>query len=194
MKIIGLTGGIASGKSTVSNYIKEKGFKIVDADIIARRVVMPDTEGLKKLIDYFGLEILDEFAALDRKKLARIVFSDKEKLDALNNLLHPLIRIEILKEFDEHKVNGENIIIFDCPLLFEGNYESMCDETWLVSISLETQLKRLTLRDNIDNVHAKKIIDSQMPIDEKAKIADIIINNEKEIDDLYKKIDELLLK
>lgn len=194
MKIIGLTGGIASGKSTVSSYLKDKGYVVVDADQIAREVVKVGSEGLKKLVESFGDGILNEDISLNRKKLGAIVFNDKAKLELLNNILHPSIRKNILSDFDMHKKNGEEIIVFDCPLLFEGKYESICDETWLVSISYETQVKRLILRDNIDNVHASKIIDSQMSLAEKAKLADIIVDNENDVAKLYSVIDKLLLK
>ncbi|MGB3366671.1 MAG: dephospho-CoA kinase [Acidaminobacteraceae bacterium] len=194
MKIIGLTGGIACGKSTISNYLKDKGYVIVDADLVAREVVEVSSQGLKELVASFGDEILNEDKSLNRKKLGAIVFNDKKKLELLNNILHPNIRKKILSYFDMHKQNGEDVIVFDCPLLFEGKYEAMCDETWLVSISYETQIKRLKLRDKIDNIHASKIIDSQMSLTEKAKLADIIIDNEKDVSNLYNAIDELLLK
>lgn len=194
MKIVGLTGGIASGKSTVSSYLKEKAYVIVDADLIARKVVTRGSEGLVKLVDEFTEDILNDDKSLNRKKLGAIVFNDPVKLEILNSILHPLIKGEILSSFENHKSSGQELIIFDCPLLFESGYESLCDETWLVSIKYETQIKRLIVRDNIDKVHASKIIKSQMTLDEKAKRANVIIDNEASIVDLYKLIDELLEK
>lgn len=192
MKIIGLTGGIASGKSTVSKYLKSCGYIIVDADEIARKAVNANSDGLMKLVDEFGSEILDKENILNRKKLASIVFSDTRKLNILNNILHPIIRKMIFEEFDYHKKNNQDIIIFDCPLLFESSYQDICDETWLVSISHKTQLNRLMKRDNIDQEKAIKIINSQMSLEEKSKLADYIINNESTVEDLYEQLEELL--
>ena len=192
MRIIGLTGGIASGKSTVSRYLMDKGFKIVDADLIARRVVEAGSNGLEQLKLNFGNSIINSDGSLNRKELSKIVFNDKEQLNLLNNLLHPLIEEEILGEFDYYKKEEEKVIFFDCPLLFENSYQNMCDETWLVSISYETQLERLTLRDNIDNLQANKIITSQMPLSKKSELADIVIYNELGLEDLYSNIDRLL--
>ena len=183
--IIGLTGGIASGKSTVSKYLAEKGFKVYDADKIAK-----DISGKKsvqeEIILTFGNEILDENGNVDRKKLKEIVFGDKEKLKQLNAIIHPKV-IDFYKELKEK--NTDKIIIFDVPLLFESGIDKFCDKILVVISDYEIQLDRIVERDKIDRELAEKIIKSQLSNEERIKKTDVIIENNSSLEDLFEKVE-----
>ncbi len=146
-KIIGLTGGIASGKSTVSNWLISQGYPVVDADIAARKVVEPGMPALREITEAFGPSILFEDGTLDRKKLGSIIFSDEEKRQTLNAIVHPAVREWMKLETERAFEEGASIVIMDIPLLFESKLTHMVGETVLVYVSLETQLKRLMERD-----------------------------------------------
>jgi len=190
-KVIGLTGGIASGKSTVSNYLKSKSIPIVDADIVSREVVMPGSKGLQAIIDTFGKDILEE-DHLNRKALRELIFNDEEKRLKLNRILHPIIHDEILKQIQALKDNNEPIIIFDAPLLLENNLKYMVDELWLVSTSVEKQIERLINRDNMTLESAESIISKQMPLVEKEKLSDVILDNNSTVEALLEQVDKIL--
>ena len=183
--IVGLTGGIASGKSTVSKYLAEKGFKVYDADKIAK-----DISGKKsvqeEIILTFGNEILDENGNVDRKKLKEIVFGDKEKLKQLNAIIHPKV-IDFYKELKEK--NTDKIIIFDVPLLFESGIDKFCDKILVVISDYEIQLDRIVERDKIDRELAEKIIKSQLSNEERIKKADVVIENNSSLEDLFEKVE-----
>ena len=183
--IIGLTGGIASGKSTVSKYLVEKGFKVYDADKIAK-----DISGKKsvqeEIILTFGNEILDENGNVDRKKLKEIVFEDKEKLKQLNAIIHPKV-IDFYKELKEQ--NTDKIIIFDVPLLFESGIDKFCDKILVVISDYKIQLNRIVERDKIDRDLAEKIIKSQLSNEERIKKADVVIENNSSLEDLFEKVE-----
>jgi dephospho-CoA kinase len=181
--ILGLTGGIASGKSTVSKKLKELGSYIIDADKISREV-SDSTEILKKLEENFGLQIIDS-GHLDRKKLRELVFEKKEKRELLNSIMHPIIEKKIVKEIEENK--KEKLIILDVPLLYETKLEYLCDKVLVVSVDEKIQIERLKVRDKIEKKMAKKIINTQMPLTEKLKKADIHIENNGNLDELLEK-------
>lgn len=187
---IGLTGGIASGKSTVSNYLLNMGYKIIDADKISRDVVKKGTKGLKKIVNQFGKSILNDNDELNRKKLRELVFSNKESLEALNNILHPLIHETIVELFEEYK--NEELIIFDVPLLLENKLEHMVDCIWVVSTDYEIQIQRVKDRDKVLREDAINIINKQMPLKEKEKLATTVIYNNGTIKELYEQINELI--
>ena len=183
--IIGLTGGIASGKSTVSKYLAEKGFKVYDADKIAK-----DISGKKsvqeEIILTFGNEILDENGNVDRKKLKEIVFENKKKLKQLNAIIHPKV-IDFYKELKEQ--NTDKIIIFDVPLLFESGIDKFCDKILVVISDYEIQINRIVERDRIDRELAEKIIKSQLSNEERIKKADVVIENNSSLEDLFEKVE-----
>ena len=181
--ILGLTGGIASGKSTVSKKLKELGSYIIDADKISREV-SDSKEILKKLEGNFGLQIIDS-GHLDRKKLRELVFEKKEKRELLNSIMHPVIEKKIIKEIEENK--KEKLIILDVPLLYETKLEYLCDKVLVVSVDEKIQIERLKARDKIEKKMAKKIISTQMPLTEKLKKADIHIENNGNLDELLEK-------
>lgn len=177
-KVIGVTGGIASGKSLVSAYLIAHGFPIVDADIVAREVVAPDSIGLKKVAATFGNEIVDTKGNLDRKRLAKIVFADDSQLKLLNDILQPLIRQQIQKELQQFITQGQEYIFLVAPLLFEENYQSMCDEIMVVTVTLQTQLQRLMSRDQLNEQQARRRIAAQWPLSRKIALADVVIDND----------------
>jgi len=189
--IIGLTGGIASGKTTVTEYLRQQGFPIVDADVISRSVVEPGHKGLEAVVNAFGSQIL-EGDQLNRKKLRRIIFDDESKRLLLNGILHPIIHEEILYQIEEHQKNNETIIIFDAPLLLENKLQHMVDSVWVVSTSLDKQIDRVMSRDDINREEALKIINRQMSLEEKASKADLVLINNDGIEDLYKQIDQAI--
>lgn len=183
--IIGLTGGIASGKSTVSKYLAEKGFKVYDADKIAKDISEKKLVQ-EEIIATFGDKILEENRNIDRKKLKEIVFEDKEKLKQLNAIIHPKV-IDFYKKLKEK--NTDEIIIFDVPLLFESGIEKFCDKILVVISDYEIQLNRIVERDKIDRELASKIIKSQLSNKERIKKADVVIENNSSLEDLFEKVE-----
>lgn len=186
-KVIGITGGISSGKSLVSNYIKNKGYKVIDADIVSRELIYKNSVASNEILKQFGEDYFTS-GELDRKKLGQAVFSDKFKLMMLNNIMHPLIKQKIKEEIDL----SDGIIFIDVPLLYEDSYDKLCDSVILVYTTPSIQLKRLMARDNIDREYATKKISSQMSLEHKLELANYIIYNIKDIDYCYNQIDTIL--
>lgn len=186
--IVGLTGGIASGKSTVSKMFKELGVEIIDADIKAKEISQRE-DVVSEMKNIFGNKILNENGKIDRNKIKEIVFSDKEKLKMLNNLIHP----KVMEEFKKIKENADknDIIIFDIPLLFETGMDKMCDKIMLVFVDINTQIKRMIERDNITEELAVKIINSQMSLGEKLKKSEIHIENNGTLENLREKAENI---
>ena len=173
--VLGLTGGIGSGKSAVSAIFEELGIQVVDADIVAREVVEPGSVGLTKITAHFGDEILTNNGTLDRSKLRAIIFADESQKQWLNNLLHPLIRESMLSQL---KQATSNYVILVAPLLFENGLEKYCNHTLLIDVPVDVQITRTTARDNVSVELAKQIIASQMSrADKQQKAADILDNN-----------------
>lgn len=186
--IAGLTGGIASGKTTVSNIFKEFGIKIADADLVAKEI-SERADVVKETAEIFGREILAADGKIDRAKLKEIVFSDKEKLSKLNGIIHP----KVIDEFKKIKENTDknDIIIFDVPLLFETELDKMCDTVILVYVDRDTQIKRMFERDGISEELAVKIINSQMSLEEKIAKSKICIENSGTLHELRKKVEDV---
>lgn len=182
--IIGLTGGIASGKSTVSKIFRELGAKIVDADIKAKEISERE-DVIKEIGNIFGKEVINSEGKIDRLKIKEIVFNNKEKLKKLNDLIHP----KVMEEFKKIKENtGKNdIIIFDVPLLFESGMDKMCDRIILVFTDKKIQIKRMLERDGITEELAEKIINSQMSLEEKLNKSQIHLENNGTLEDLREK-------
>lgn len=173
--ILGLTGGIGSGKSAISAMFEELGIQVVDADIVAREVVEPGSSGLEKITEHFGDEILTTDGSLDRAKLRAIIFADESQKQWLNNLLHPLIRESMLAQLQQAT---SQYVILVAPLLFENGLDQFCDHTLLIDVPVEVQITRTTARDNISVELAKQIIASQMPrADKQQKATDTLDNN-----------------
>lgn len=195
--IIGLTGGIASGKSTVSNYLKTKGFSIYDADKIAKKL-LDEKENINEITKIFGKKILNENLKIDRAKLKEIVFKNSNLLKKLNKILHPKVFSfyeEIRKNFITNQLNTQKlsneVIFFDVPLLFEAGFDILCDKIWLVITDRNIQIKRIIERDKISEELAEKIISSQMSDEEKRKKANFVIENNGTLEELKEKIDKL---
>lgn len=182
---IGLTGGIAAGKSVVSGLLAEFGAWILDADIISREAVEPGTRGLQAIAEEFGRDVINADGTLNRTALGEKAFADTQMLERLNDILHPIIKAEMLCRArhieDEYP---QDIIVFDVPLLIECGWQDIVDEVWLVTAPLEERLHRIALRDGLDNERALKRIQAQMPDAEKAEYADVIINNGGSLDEL----------
>jgi len=196
LTVIGLTGGIASGKSTVTALLKEKGAVIIDADKIAREIMSKGEPAWFEVLNYFGDEILNnDRSDIDRKKLAHIVFSDKAKLEVLNNITHPKIIEEIKRQVEEYKKAGKKIIVIDAALLIETGLDKIADEVWVVAANEDIQLQRLMAREkDITKDEALKRIKSQMPLAEKLKFADRVIDNNSSIEETKKQVDKMWTK
>ena len=180
--IIGLTGGSGTGKSTIVNFFLERGFIVLDFDKISRDICQVGMPCLNELSDNFGKEILNIDGSLNRKYLGNIVFSDKTKLELLNKITHKYIIKEMYRFLDTHK--GKKII-FDAPLLFESKIDELCDYTIAVLAEKSIRIKRIINRDNISQEQAINRINSQQPDSFYKEKANIIINNNESIDDLY---------
>jgi len=174
---IGLTGGIASGKSTVLTYFKVKGIPYIDADIVAREVVEPGTKGLKAIVDTFGSHVLQDDGTLNREALGAIVFHNEEKRQLLNSCLKTHIRNRIMELTSQYEEGNTPILIYDIPLLIEGEWYTMMDEVWLVYVNETTQIERLMNRNGYTREDAIARINSQMRLDDKRAYADVIIDN-----------------
>lgn len=186
--ILGLTGGIASGKSTVSAYLAQNGALIIDADLIARQVVAKKSSGLKQIVAKFGGEILTASGELDRKKLGKLVFSNKDLLKALTDITGPLIRAEILREIEAAKKAQVKLVVLDIPLLFETGYQTLCDKVMVVTIPSKLQLERVMKRDNLSAAEARKRIANQLPASKRNELADVLIDNSKSVAETYQQV------
>ncbi len=175
---IGLTGGIASGKSTVSGLLQQLGAVVIDTDKIARELVRPGSEALNQIIGQFGNELLNADGSLRRERLAKIVFANPQAKKWLEQLLHPLIK-QRADELARVAVNaGAAAVVFDVPLLFESGWEKSVDVVWTVYVSPAIQRTRLKKRDALSDAEISSRLNSQWTIEEKAKRSDIVINNE----------------
>lgn len=189
---IGLTGGIATGKSTVSGLIRAHGIPVVDADELAREVIRPQTKGLQQVVSLFGPDVLAADGSLDRARMGQIVFRDRQKLDQLENIIHPLIRERVEELKRELRGAGHRIAIYDVPLLFEKNMESLFDGVIVVACGFEQQLQRFIARNGVDEVTARARIAQQLPIEDKVKRADWIVDNSGSKAQLEKNVKVLL--
>lgn len=177
MIIIGLTGGIASGKSSVAKELKRLGAEIIDADLIAREVVEPGQLAWRNLIDYFGKDILFTDGTINRKKLAAYIFEDEQKRKKLEDITHPEILAALKDRVAKARSTGRKILVLDIPLLIEVNWTNLVDKVWLVYVDHATQIRRLIQRDNITLSEAELRLAAQMPLETKKKYADVIIDN-----------------
>lgn len=183
--IVGLTGGIASGKSTVSNLFRKYGIEIVDADKVAKEV-SEKKESIEKISNIFGKDILDSDGKIVGEKLREKAFKNRELLQELNKIIHPQV-MEYFKRKKEENSKDE-ILIFDIPLLYETKMEYLCDKIIVVGVDVQKQIRRVVARDGSSEELAKKIIFNQMPLDEKIKKADIVIMNDGTLDELEAKV------
>ena len=194
MKIVGLTGGISSGKSTVSSYLKQLKIPVIDADEVARKVVEPNSQGAIEIRKTFGSDVFEEDGSLNRQRLGALIFSNAENRQKLDDLLQPLIKITILNEIEEYRQKGENMIVLDLPLLFEKQYEELCEEIIVVYIPKELQLERLMRRNQYTKQEALSRINSQLSIEEKRKRATVLLDNQGTIQQLYHQVEQWLVE
>ncbi|MCG5658174.1 dephospho-CoA kinase [Staphylococcus aureus] len=190
-KVIGLTGGIASGKSTVSELLSVFGFKVVDADKAAREAVKKGSKGLAQVREVFGDEAIDENGEMNRRYMGDLVFNHPEKRLELNAIIHPIVRDIMEEEKQEYLKQGYNVIM-DIPLLFENELENTVDEVWVVYTSESIQLDRLMQRNNLSLEDAKARVYSQISIDKKSRMADHVIDNLGDKLELKQNLERLL--
>ena len=179
MRVIGLTGGIASGKSTVSNTLRDDyGAVILDADVAAREIAEPGAPLWTAFVARYGEErVLLPDGTLDRGAIGEIVFHNETERIWMDSAAHPLIKRRLMERLDECRAAGEALVVLDVPLLFEAGWEDIPDEVWVVSVDGETQLRRLIERNALPEKLARERIASQMPLEEKVRRADVVIDN-----------------
>lgn len=194
MKLIGLTGGIASGKSTVAKILAELGAAIINADNLAREVVAPDQEAWREIVAAFGNEILQHDRSLDRQKLRAIIFNNADARKQLEAIVHPRVRALAERRIREHAAAGYDVIVYEVPLLFEGNLQESLRPVVLVACEEQTQRRRLQQRDGLDQTAAQKHIDAQMTLEEKRRRADYVIENNGSLEELRRQTQAVLEK
>jgi dephospho-CoA kinase len=190
--ILGLTGSIATGKSTVAKLFLSAGIPVVDADLGARAVVLPGAPGLADIIEHFGEAYLLPDGTLDRKRLGELIFSDREKRAELDALLKERIRHWIQAEKERYINEGHDLIVLDIPLLYEGGYQDSCDAVMVVYVPEELQLQRLMSRNHLDSDEATRRMQSQLSIKKKKELADFVIDNSGTIEETEKQVNEWL--
>lgn len=195
MLTVGLTGGIATGKSTVSALLRQAGFPIVDADIVAREVVEPGTPTLEKIKLAFGPGIIDN-GVLDRRKLGQIVFEDGAQLKKLNDIMQPAISSAMADKINFWRLQNVPILVLDVPLLFERDYDKnkLVDKIIVVTANEEIQLSRLENRDQLSNMEARNRVKAQLPMSQKIARADYVIDNNGRIEELQEQVTVLIKK
>lgn len=177
IRVIGLTGGIATGKSSVARFFRERGIPVIDADQLARDAVLPGSPALDQIVSLFGRNMLTNDGRLDRKRLGELVFSDLEKRRQLESILHPEIRRRAEDQISQAAEAGHKRLIYMAPLLIEAGATGRVDTVWVVTASPEIQLERLMRRDGISREQAERLIDSQMPLSEKERCGSVVIDN-----------------
>ena len=188
--IIGITGSIACGKSLVSNYLQEKGYTIIDADKIGHTALEND-EVKKQLVNKFGKSILKD-NEVNRVTLGKLVFENNENLKELNNIIHPQIRKNISEQIQVHK--NEKLVFVDVPLLFEAKFDDLVEKIIVISLDEKIQLERLMNRNSLSKEEALQRIKSQIPVREKEKLGDYVVDNSFTQENTYKQVDRILEK
>jgi dephospho-CoA kinase len=192
VKLIGLTGGIASGKSTVAKILKRRGAAIINADDLAREVVEPGREAWKEIVDAFGAEVLQPDRTLDRQKLRALIFSDAAARKQIESIIHPRVRALAEQRIHQYTAAGRAVVVYEVPLLFEGNLQEWLRPAVLVACGVDTQRRRLEQRDGLGAVEAQKHIDAQMSLEEKRQLADYVIENNGSMEDLEQQVQAVL--
>ena len=179
--VLGLTGGIATGKSTVAKMFLEKGIPLIDTDKISRDLLKKGNEGYLEVLKFFKEDILLTNNEINRKLLGRIIFSNAQKREKLNEIMHPKVINIVEAEIKKHKELGTHYVVVDVPLLFESKFDAITDKVIVVHVSEEQQLSRLIDRDNIKPEYAKLKIEAQMSMEKKVELSDFVIDNSKSI-------------
>ena len=191
MKVIGLTGGIGSGKSTVSQFLAELGAVILDADKVGHEVLNPDTGAWREVVAAFGKQVLAPNGDIDRKKLGEIVFGNPESLSRLNQITHPRISDMVKTQLKEYREQEVDVVVLEAPLLLEANWTSLVDEVWVTVAPESTVIKRLTERAGLSPAESLARIRSQLSSEERIRRADVVIDTDCELDELRVRVGEL---
>ena len=194
MKLVGLTGGIASGKSTVATMLRELGAKIINADDLARAIVQPGKEAWKEIVAAFGTEVLRPDRAIDREKLRTTIFQDAAARKRLDSIMHPRIRALAQARAQELADKGAAIVVYEAPLLFENEAHLWLRPVILVACDDALQRRRLKARDRLGDTEIEQHIKAQMPLSEKRALADLVIENNGDLDDLKRQVKEVWAK
>lgn len=194
MKLIGLTGGIASGKSTVAVMLKELGAAILDADQTARDVIAPGQPAWQTLRDNFSQDLFLPNGELDRKAMGQLAFTKPEILTTLNKIIHPAVIKSFEQKIAEYRLQGKAAVVLDVPLLLEAGMESMVDEVWVVAVDEQVQIERMHKRDGLCPQEAQKRIDAQMPLSDKLQKANRIIWTNVDMELLRKIVEKLWME
>lgn len=192
MKVIGLTGGIASGKSTVSMWFKDAGIPVLDTDFVYKELSKPKQILYNKLVESFGSQILRDDDSINWQYFSKFIFTNESARIKLNKMTHPVIRAEVIKQLQEYRAAQVSKVILVVPLLFESNFHELCDETICVYTNLQIEINRLINRDHVDIETAKLKIKSQMSIEKKKKLATYVIDNSKDIESTFNQFEKLL--
>lgn len=193
-QVLGLTGGIATGKSTADEFFKKQNIPIIDSDKIAYKIMDIGKPAYQKVKLIFGDEFLNEDKSINRKKLGHLVFSDSKELKKLNDITHPLIYQEIQEKIQVEKNKKTPLVIVDAPVLFESGGQKYCDATLVITLPLDVQLKRLMARNNLTKNEAMNRINSQMPLTQKEKLATYVVDNTGTIKELENNLAKILKK
>ncbi len=190
-KVIGLTGGIGSGKSTVSQCLAELGAIILDADEVGHEAFKPNTEAWREVVATFGRQILTPSGEIDRKKLGEIVFSNPEFLSQLNQIMHPRMYDLVKAQIEEYRRQGVNVVVLEAAILIEAGWTSLVDEIWITVASEPTVLERLKKQRGLEEKQTLARIHSQLSTEEWVKNADVLINNDGDLDEVKVRVKEL---
>jgi len=194
MKIIGLTGGIGSGKSTVSKFLAEMGAVIIDADKVGHEVFSPDAEGWCEVVAAFGEQVLSPTCEIDHRKLGELVFNDPDALSRLNRIMHPRILGKVKAQLEEYRRQGVEVAVIEAPLLIEADWVPLADEVWVTVAPESTVLRRLKERSAMSEEEALSRIRSQLSSEERVKHADVVINTDCDLSVLKEKVKELWVR
>ena len=190
MKIIGLTGGISSGKSTAARFLAELGAVVIDTDKVGHEIYKPGTEAWQEVVASFGRQVLTASGEIDRKKLGKVVFGDAEALSKLNRITHPRIAEVVKTKLEEYRRQGIKAVVIEVPLLIEAGWASMVDEVWVTVASEATVLERLR-KAGLTEEQAQARIRSQPPPEERLNHADVVINNDGSLEELRDRVREM---
>lgn len=191
MKVIGVTGGIGSGKSTVSGFLAELGAVIIDADKVGREALKPGTEVWREVVAAFGRQILTPGGNINRKKLGEIVFRNSESLSRLNQIMHPRMYDMVRAQLEGYRKQGAGVVVLEAPVLIEANWTSLVDEVWVTVATESAVLRRLKEKFGLSEPESLARIHSQLPSEERVKHADVIIDTDCDLDELKAKVKEL---
>jgi len=194
MKVIGLTGGIGSGKSTVSQFLAQLGAVILYADKVGHKAFKPDTELWREVVSTFGKQILNPSGEIDREKLGKVVFSNPESLARLNQIMHPPMYEMVKAQIERYRQQGVDVVILEAPLLVEANWTSLVDEVWVTVASETAVLKRIKKRTGLSEQQALARIRSQLSPEEQVRRADVVIDTDCSLDELRTKVKKLWQK